>query len=155
MNRFEKSIDVNMLTGNEVGFNVEDSKYKIPVITYRDKKDMEDALIYLNSVIYFPNRINRINFKATCRQEEYGVLKSFLEKHLENRVMHIRFDNENYRVCIQIEMLSEIYMIDVLELLGLFPNEILYFKENNRLVFTVKLDDMIKNDKMINRCRYD
>lgn len=152
--RFEKSIDVNMLTKKEVRFNVEDSKYEIPVITYRDKKDMETALIYLNSINYFPNRLNRNNFKAVCENKEYRVLKSFLEKHLQNRVMNINFAHK-YRVTIQIEMNSEIYMIDVLELLGLFPNEILFFKENGRLVFTVKIDCMIENDKMMNRCKYE
>jgi len=152
--RFAKSIDVNMLTKKEVGFNVEDSKYEIPVITYHNKKDMETALIYLNSINYFPNRLNRNNFKAVCKNKEYHVLKSFLEKHLQNRVMNINFPHK-YRVVIQIEMKSEIYMIDVLELLGLFPNEVLFFKENGRLVFTVKIDCMIENDKMMNRCEYE
>lgn len=152
--RFEKSIDVNMLTGREVGFNVEDTQYNIPTITYYDKKDMMQALSYLNSIYYFPIANNRFKFKGLiCNNRNHEILKVFLEKHLENRVIAINHYQKKLQV--QMEMESEIYMIDVLELLGLFPNEILFFKEDSRLVFTVKLDRMEENNKMMNRCKYE
>ena len=155
MSRFEKSNDVSLITGKEVAYNVEDTKYEIPVISYTEKKDQTQALIYLNSIGYFPNHINRVNFKQACNLNDWEFLERLLEHKLNNPVTLIAPDYSITILTIQMRMESEIYMIDVMELLGLFPDEVVFFKKEGRLQFQVKIHNMIQNDRFMNRCKYE
>lgn len=132
----------------------------LPIITFNEfeKHQAEIVRTYLENNHHtdmITRKILQFWYKHDCKNE----LRDYLISCLNETKIFLNFNklyaDDRKILSIQIHYTSEIYMEDIMRYLGLFPNEFYFFKENNRLVCQILIDEMNHNDKMMNRCKYE
>lgn len=152
--RFEGYTEVTP-NGFVEGHILVDSLDELPTLEFKpiDKDDWISSKDYLNNHLMMniqTRHIIKYWHKTKCETE----FEQFIRDIFDINTVHVNLVHDDL-ISIQLDMDYEIYMIDVIRQLGLFPNEILFFKENGRLNFQIKRDVMDENDKMLNRCKYE
>ena len=152
--RFEGFTEVNC-NGFVEAHTLVDSLSELPTFEFNPlaRDDWINSKDYLNNHLMMniqTRHIVKYWHKTKCKTE----LEKFLRDILDINTVHVNLVHDDL-ISIQLNMDYEIYMIDIIRQLGLFPNEILFFKENGMLKFQIKRDVMDENDKMLNRCNYE
>ena len=152
--RFEGFTEVNC-SGFVEGHTLVDSLSELPTFEFNPlaRDDWINSKDYLNNHLMMniqTRHIVKYWHKTKCKTE----FEEFLKDILDINTVHVNLVHDDL-ISIQLNMDYEIYMIDIIRQLGLFPNEILFFKENGMLKFQIKRDVMDENDKMLNRCNYE
>ena len=153
--RFDRAApytEASTLTDNLVGYSIHDNYDELPVLTF-DKfheNEWKHTQYYLNTH-YTADMINRRIIEIWHDHNAVPEFEEYIKQKFEPDTVHVRLNDRDI-ISIQIRMSYEIYMDEILRVFGLFPDEILFFKESGWLKFQIRRDKMEHNDKMLRRC---
>ena len=152
--RFEGFTEVNC-EGFVEGHTLVDSLDELPTLEFKpiDRGDWISSKDYLNNH-FMANIQNRHIIKYWHKEKCVTEFQKFIRDTLDIPKVFVWLHHKDI-ISVQLEMDYEIYMSDILRKFGLFPNEILFYKEKGWLKFQIKRNVMDENDKMLNRCNYE
>ena len=146
----EFSTEISLITESPSEYCVNDER--LPHVLHfsrferKEAKETEDFLNDHRLTNITARRILQIWFKTN----DTTNLREYLESHL-NELNHVWIELKfnGCMITIKIHYRAEVYMSEIMDLLGLFPNEFDFMKQNRTISVLIKMNRVEENDKVL------
>ena len=149
--------EVDVTLNKVMGYTVNDSELPTLFFDAYNRIEAETTRDYLenNHRTDLVNRkILQIWFRNDCKKEIENYLINSIDYH--PYVVATITKKPNHRT-VELEITHDfhVYMEEIMKLLGLFPNEFQFRREENQLKCIIYIGHMEINDKILRRCEYE